>query len=110
MARFFVFLLIVSCFTNDLSDERFPMLVHAGPCSAQEVPDRFRFLAQPSGDLTDRVMAAVEDRDLQSAPYVQLADRLNESRSAQWAACLAALVVGSLPFLLVAHAAELLVF
>ena len=69
-----------------------------------------RRVAEPSRELTDRVMAAVEQRDVQRKRYVRLADRMNESRPARWAACLAALLVGSLPFLFVAYAAELLVF
>ena len=68
-----------------------------------------RRAAEPSRELTDRVMAAVEERDVQRKRYVRLADRMNESRPARWAACLAAVLVGSLPFLLVAHAAKLLV-
>ena len=68
-----------------------------------------RRAAEPSRELTDRVMAAVEERDVQRKRYVRLADRMNESRPARWAACLAALLVGSLPFLIVAYAAELLV-
>lgn len=69
-----------------------------------------RRAAEPSRELTDRVMAAVEERDVQRKRYVRLADRMNESRPARWAACLAALLVGSLPFLFVAYVAELLVF
>ena len=69
-----------------------------------------RRAAQPPRDLTDRVMAAVEERDVQLKRYVRLANQLNESRPARWAACLAALLVGSLPFLFVAHMAKLLVF
>ena len=69
-----------------------------------------RRAAEPSRELTDRVMAAVEERDVQRKRYVRLADRMNESRPARWAACLAALLVGSLPFLFVAYVAELIVF
>ncbi len=69
-----------------------------------------RRAAEPSRELTDRVMAAVEERDVQRKRYVRLADRMNESRPARWAACLAALLVGSLPFLFVAYVAQLLVF
>lgn len=69
-----------------------------------------RRAAEPSRELTDRVMAAVEERDVQRKRYVRLADRMNESRPARWAACLAALLVGSLPFLFVAHVAQSLVF
>lgn len=69
-----------------------------------------RRAAEPSRELTDRVMAVVEERDVQRKHYVRLADRINESRPARWAACLAALLVGILPFLFVAYMAELLVF
>ena len=69
-----------------------------------------RRAAEPSREVTDRVMAAVEERDVQPKCYARLADRMNESRPARWAACLAALLVGSLPFLFVAYVAELLVF
>ncbi len=69
-----------------------------------------RRAAEPSRELTDRVMAAVEERDVQRERYVRIADRMNESRPARWAACLAALLVGSLPFLIVAYVAQLLVF
>ena len=69
-----------------------------------------RRAAEPSRELTDRVMAAVEERDVQRTRYVRLADRMNESRPARWAACLTASLVGSLPFLLVAYVAKFLVF
>lgn len=69
-----------------------------------------RRAAEPSRELTDRVMAAVEERDVQRKRYVRLADRMNESRPARWAACLASLLVGSLPFLFDAYVAQLLVF
>ena len=69
-----------------------------------------RRAAEPSRELTDRVMAAVEEQDVQRKRYVRLADRMNESRPARWTACLAALLVGGLPFLFVAYVAELLVF
>lgn len=69
-----------------------------------------RRTAEPPRGLTDRVMAAVEERNVQRQRYVRLADRMNQSRLARWAACLAALLVGSLPFLFVAYVAELLVF
>ena len=68
-----------------------------------------RRASAPSRDLTDRVMAAVEERDVQRKRFVPLANQMNESRPARWAACLAASLVGSLPFLLVAHVAKLLV-
>jgi hypothetical protein len=69
-----------------------------------------RRATEPSRELTDRVMAAVEERAVQRKRCVRLADRINESRPARWAACLTAMLVGSLPFLLVAYVAELIVF
>ena len=55
--------------------------------------------------LTDRVMTAVDERVVQRKHSVRLADRINESRLARLTACLAALLVGCLPFLFVAYAA-----
>jgi hypothetical protein len=69
-----------------------------------------RRAAEPSRELTDRVMAAVEQQGARRKLYVRLAERINESRPARWAACLAALLVGSLPFLFVAYMAQLPVF
>ena len=69
-----------------------------------------RRAAEPSRELTDRVMAAVEERDVPRQRYVRLADRMNESRPARWAACLAALLIGSLPFVFVAFVAESIAF
>ena len=69
-----------------------------------------RRAAEPSRKLPDRIMAAVEEREGQRKRYVRLADRMNESRPARWAACLAALLVGSLPFLFVAYVAQMPVF
>jgi hypothetical protein len=69
-----------------------------------------RRTAEPSRELSDRVMAAVEERYVHRKRNVRLADRMNESRLARLAACLAALLVGSLPFLLVAYVAQLLVY
>ena len=69
-----------------------------------------RQTVEHSRKLTDRVMAAVEERDVQRKRYARLAHQMNNSRPARWAACLAAVLVGCLPFLLVAHVAHLLVF
>ena len=69
-----------------------------------------RRTAEPSGELVDQVMAVVETResDASDNSRVRLPDRLNESLPARWAACVAALLVGSLPFWFVASAAKLL--
>ena len=72
-----------------------------------------RRAAAPSGDLTDRVMAAVESEDRQPTwrkERRRIVDRMNESQPARWAACVAALLVGSFPFFVVAYAAKLIVF
>lgn len=64
-----------------------------------------RRTAEPSHDLTDQVMAAVEER-VQRKRFVRLADRINESRPARLAACVAGLLVGSLPFFFLAYVAQ----
>ena len=70
-----------------------------------------RRAVKPSHDLTDRVMAAVDEQSTQRKHSVRLADRMNESLPVRWAACLAALMVGCVPFLIVfAFLTESLVF
>ena len=66
--------------------------------------------AEPSAELTDRVMDAIEQRDAPRRGFVRLADRMNESPLARLAACAAALLVGSLPFAFVVSVAQLPVF
>ena len=66
--------------------------------------------ALPSPDLAERLMEAVEQRATRRIGAVRLADRMNESKLARFAACTTALAVGSLPFFFVAYVAELLVF
>ena len=68
-----------------------------------------RQAAEPSHDLTDRVMASVEDRVV-CKRHVRLADRINESHPARLTACLAAFLVGCLPFIFVAYVAQSFVF
>lgn len=68
-----------------------------------------RRTAEPSSDLTDRVMGAIRERGA-SIHYVGLADRMNQSPPLRWAACAAALLVGSLPFFVVAYVAQSRVF
>ena len=70
----------------------------------------YRRAAEPSLDLSDRVMAAVEERDAQPKVYVSLADGMHQSQTARWAACFAAMLVGSLPFLYVAYVAKFLAY
>jgi len=68
-----------------------------------------RRTAEPSHDLTDRVMVSLGDR-VKRKRYVRLAYRINESHPARLAACLTAFLVGSLPFMFVAYVAQSLVF
>ena len=65
---------------------------------------------EPSSDLVDRIMTKVEDRAVEPRRTLPLADRMNQSQSIRWTACVAAVVVGSLPFLFVARVAYLLEF
>lgn len=69
-----------------------------------------RRAVEPSSTLTDRVMVGIERQDARRNRHVRLADHVNNSLVARCAACLAALVLGSLPLLYVAHAAKLFVF
>ena len=69
-----------------------------------------RRAVEPSPELTDRVMAAVTDRHARPERTAGITHQINNSRLARWTACSAAMLVGSLPFLLVAYVAELLVF
>ena len=65
-----------------------------------------------SGELADRVMAAVREAEnrRQQSLLLWIAVRIESSRLARYTACLAALLVGSSPFLYMAYVAQLLVF
>ena len=69
-----------------------------------------RRAVKPPRNMTDQVMAAVEARDTPDDGHVHLAVGMNESSPVRWAACLAAMLVGSLPFLYVAYVAQFLVY
>ncbi len=77
-----------------------------------------RKAAEQSAELTDRIMSTLEAREVSLASTGRgKADRLaafsvrvNESSSARIAACVAALLVGCVPFLFVAYVAQTLVF
>lgn len=66
--------------------------------------------AEPTRELVERVMFAIKEQDMQRNPVVCLSDRINESRPARWVACLAALLIGCLPFFVVAYVAQSLVY
>lgn len=77
-----------------------------------------RKAAESSAELTDRIMSNLEARSVSLAPasrgkadpLVAFSVRVNESSSARIAACVAALLVGCVPFLFVAYVAQTLVF
>jgi len=73
--------------------------------------DQRRAIGSPD-DLTDRVMASVEELDSQRKQFLflRIAQWIEDKRLARWSACLAALLVGSSPFLYLAYIAQLLVF
>lgn len=60
---------------------------------------------EPPAGLADTVMNSLKNRD-STVPVIRLADRLNDSRSARVAACLAGLLVGCLPFVVLAYIAQ----
>lgn len=83
------------------------------PMPDQSIYDEWvssRRTADAPRGLTDRVMTALEQRVVHRKHGAPLADRINESRSARLAACLAALLVGCLPFLFVAYVAQSFAF
>ena len=67
-----------------------------------------RRAVEPSRDLTNQVMATVERQNAQVVRHVRLAEKMNNSLPARCAACVSAMLVGSLPFLYVAYAAKLI--
>ena len=67
---------------------------------------------RPSSDLAERIMGAVSDR--RAAGRISLLIKvglwIERSRLTRYAACAVALLVGSTPFLFLAHVAQLIVF
>ena len=63
-------------------------------------------------ELTARVMAEVQEVESQRKKFLllRLAQWVESSRLARYTACLAALMVGSTPFVYLAYVAQLLVF
>ena len=69
-----------------------------------------RELAEPA-DLADGIMSRVTDvkADVQKAWWLRLAEQIEQSWPARWAAYSGALAVGSLPFLFLAHVAKFVI-
>ena len=61
-------------------------------------------------ELADRIMADVHAQSLSGPVTERMATHANGSSLVPWSACVAALLVGLLPFIFVAYVAELLVF
>ena len=57
---------------------------------------------KPSNNLANRVMDSLESTEVLSVRQLRFAERINASQPARYAACLAAMAVGSLPFVFVA--------
>jgi hypothetical protein len=66
----------------------------------------------PPCELADRIMSSVSDRETtrRVSWLICVAIWVEKSRLARYAACAAALLIGSTPFLFLAHAAQLIVF
>ena len=62
---------------------------------------------RPAHDFADRVMASL-NKQMPLRQRTPISDRLNKSLLARWAACLSAMIVGSLPFVYAAYAAKLI--
>ena len=63
-------------------------------------------------DLADRIMSQVATMEHQrrSLLWVRLIQQIERSRASRWAVCGAALAIGCLPFVVLAHVAQLVAF
>ena len=62
--------------------------------------------------LAERIMSQVANMEhqRQSLLWLRLVQRIERSRASRWAACSAALAVGCLPFVFLAHVAQFVAF
>ncbi len=67
---------------------------------------------RPRPAFTDQIMNQVVELECQrqSIWWLRLVQRVEHSRTCRWAACGAALTVGSLPFVFLAHVARFVTF
>jgi hypothetical protein len=70
-----------------------------------------REVAAPAA-LADRIMSQVANMEHQrrSVLWLRLVQRIERSRASRWAVCGGALAVGCLPFVFLAHVAQLVAF
>ena len=66
----------------------------------------------PPATLADQIMSQVAEleRQRQSVWWLRLVHRIEHSRPARWAVCSAALAIGCLPFVFLAHVAKFVTF
>ena len=63
----------------------------------------------PPATLADQIMSQVAnmERQRRGILWLRVVQRIEQSRAARWAVCGGALAIGSLPFVFLAHAAQL---
>ena len=66
----------------------------------------------PPATLTDQIMSQVAEveRLRRDIWWLRLVQRIEQSRAARWAVCGGALAIGCLPFVVLAHVAQLISF
>jgi hypothetical protein len=66
----------------------------------------------PPATLADQIMSQVTEleRQRQGIWWLCLVQRIEHSRAARWAVCSGALAIGCLPFVFLAHVAQLVTF
>jgi len=66
----------------------------------------------PPTTLADEIMSQVADLERQRRAlwWLRMVQRIEQSRAARWAVCGGALAIGCLPFVFLAHAAQLVSF
>ena len=66
----------------------------------------------PPATLADQIMSQIAEleRQRRGVWWLRLVQRIEQSRAARWAVCGAALAVGCLPFVFLAHVAQFVAF
>ena len=66
----------------------------------------------PPATLADQIMSQVTEleRLRRGLWWLRMVQRIEQSRAARWAVCVGALAIGCLPFVFLAHAAQLVSF
>ena len=71
-----------------------------------------RRAVSPPATLVDQIMSQVADSERQRRDiwWLRLVQRIEQSRAARWAVCGGALAIGCVPFVFLAHIAQLVSF